>query len=179
MPADTISTSGVDCGPGRSELANVQFHLVAELVGAREFLLSVVAGDGEDEGAAVGVAAAAGIPVAVGHGREARIFARKAAQVASMACFSEQIRPICTSPLSESANTCGRSMAVSVMPSSWNAVQVGMVARDDEEPRPVGRGVDVRGLDLAVDALLFLGQLVEVQLGGRRQASMMYSSGYL
>ncbi len=40
--------------------------------------------------------------------------------VASMACFSEQIRPICTSPLSESAKTCGRSMAVSVMPSSWN-----------------------------------------------------------
>jgi len=36
-----------------------------------------------------------------------------------MACFSEQIRPICTSPLSDSANTCGRSMAVSVMPSSW------------------------------------------------------------
>ncbi len=37
-----------------------------------------------------------------------------------MACFSEQMSPIWTSPVSESANTCGRSMAVSVMPSSWN-----------------------------------------------------------
>jgi hypothetical protein len=36
-----------------------------------------------------------------------------------MACFSEQMSPICTSP-SESAKTCGRSIAVSVMPSSWN-----------------------------------------------------------
>ena len=36
-----------------------------------------------------------------------------------MACFSEQIRPIWTSPVSESANTCGRNIAVSVMPSSW------------------------------------------------------------
>jgi hypothetical protein len=40
--------------------------------------------------------------------------------VASMACFSEHTSPICTSPLSESAKTCGRSMAVSVMPISWN-----------------------------------------------------------
>ena len=36
-----------------------------------------------------------------------------------MACFSEQMSPICTSPVSERANTWGRSMAVSVMPSSW------------------------------------------------------------
>ncbi len=40
-------------------------------------------------------------------------------RVASMACFSEQISPICT-PLSSIAKTCGRSMAVSVMPINWN-----------------------------------------------------------
>jgi len=39
-------------------------------------------------------------------------------KVASMACFSEQMRPICTSPLSARANTCGRSIAVSVIPRS-------------------------------------------------------------
>ena len=37
-----------------------------------------------------------------------------------MACFSEQISPMETSP-SCSANTCGRSMAVSVIPISWNS----------------------------------------------------------
>ena len=45
--------------------------------------------------------------------------AARLASVASIACFSEQIRPIETSP-SCKANTCGRSMAVSVMPISWN-----------------------------------------------------------
>ncbi len=39
------------------------------------------------------------------------------ANVASIACFSEQIKPMDTSP-SCNANTCGRSMAVSVMPNS-------------------------------------------------------------
>ena len=42
------------------------------------------------------------------------------ASVASMACFSEQIRPIETSP-SCKAKTCGRSIAVSVIPMSWNS----------------------------------------------------------
>jgi hypothetical protein len=40
--------------------------------------------------------------------------------VASIACFSEQTRPIWTSPFC-TAKTCGRSIAVSVIPSSWNS----------------------------------------------------------
>ena len=40
-------------------------------------------------------------------------------RVASMACFSEATRPIVTSP-SCRAKTCGRSMAVSVIPRSMN-----------------------------------------------------------
>ena len=65
-------------------------------------------GDGEDEGAAVGVAAAAGVPVAGRpRGRSAGPPCARLRSVASMACFSEQIRPICTSPLSRGRRPAG------------------------------------------------------------------------
>ena len=49
------------------------------------------------------------------------------------------------------------------------AFLVRVVAGDDEKPGPVGGAVDVGGLNLAVDLLLFGRQAVEVQLGRRRQ----------
>ena len=49
------------------------------------------------------------------------------------------------------------------------AFLVRVVAGDDEEPGPVGGAVDVGGLDLPVDLLLFGRQAVEVQFGRRRQ----------
>ena len=48
-------------------------------------------------------------------------------------------------------------------------LRLGEAAGDDEEPRPVGRGVDVRRLDLPIDPLLLGRQAVEVGLRGRRQ----------
>ncbi len=42
-----------------------------------------------------------------------------------MACFSEQMSPIWTSP-SYKENTCGRSMEVSVIPSNWNVLDSGI-----------------------------------------------------
>ena len=55
------------------------------------------------------------------------------------------------------------------MPIKLELVLAGEVAGDDEEPRAVGRAVDVRRLDRPVDLLLLRRQPVEVQLGGRRQ----------
>ena len=86
-----------------------------------------------------------------------------------MACFSEQMRPICTSPLSESANTCGRSMAVSVMPSSWNCFWSGWLRAMMKNQGPSGDAWMWVAWICAVDALLLRRQLVEVELGGRRQ----------
>ena len=61
------------------------------------------------------------------------------------------------------------AMAVSVMPSSWNSRVSARLRADDEEPRSVGRGVDVRGLNLPIDFPLFRGKPIEIQLRCRRQ----------
>ena len=85
-----------------------------------------------------------------------------------MACFSEQMRPTCTCP-SWRAKTWGLSMAVSVMPMSWNLRFFPVVSCDDEEPGAVGRAVDVGRLNGPVDPLFLRGQLVEVPFHGGGQ----------
>ena len=152
-----------------ADLADVQTYRPTELVGAREFLLPLVAGHGEDEGAAVGAAATACIPVAVGHGRETRILARQPTQsgVDGLLLGANQT-DLHVATIRQREHLRSQHGRVGDA-EQLHATKVGVVARDDEEPRPVGRGVDVRGLDLAVDALLFLGQLIEVELRRRRE----------
>jgi hypothetical protein len=152
-----------------TDLADVEIHRPAELVSTRQLLLALVACDREDEGAAVGAAAAACVPVAIGHGREARILARKSAQggVDGLLFRANQTDlHLATVRQGEYLRAQHRCVGDT---EQLHPIQIGMVARDDEEPRPVGRGVNVRGLDFAIDALFFLGQLIEIQLRGGRE----------
>ena len=94
--------------------------------------------------------------------------AARLASVASMACFSEQIRPIETSPFLEGEHLRPQHGRVGDA-QQLERFRFRQAAGDDEEPGAVGRGVDVRRLDLPVDPLLLGRQAVEVQLGRRRQ----------
>ncbi len=159
FPLDLIAAHGT----------HVQLDLTAELVGAVELLLAVVVVDGEDEGAAVGAAAAARVPVLVGHRTEARILARQAAQGGVDGLLlraNEADLHLAAVGQGEHLRPQHRRVGDA---EKLHALLVGVVARDDEEPGTIGRGVDVGRLNLAVDALLFRRKLVEIQLGGRGQ----------
>ena len=149
--------------------AHVQLDLTAELVGAAQLLFPVLVVDGEDKGAAVAAAAAACVPVLVGHGTEARILARQAAQggVDGLLLRADETDlHVATVGQGEHLRSQHRRVGDA---EQLHALLVGVVARDDEEPGTVGRGMDVGRLNLTVNPLLLWRKLVEIQLGGRGQ----------
>jgi len=80
---------------------------------------------------------------------------------ASIACFSEAARPIDEDLGSKHAGVGHAEEAAR----AGSGVRLG----DEEEPRPIGRSVDVDGPQHPVDALLAGREQGEVALGGRRQ----------
>ena len=135
--------------------------------------------DRQHERAAVGVAAAAGVPVRSATGVK---------RVSSLARLAQRG----VDGLLLRADQADRDLALlkreDLRPQhrgvgdadQLELARLGQAAGDDEEPRAVGRAVHVRRLDLAVDAA--------ASPAGRRSksssvvgasASMMYSSGYL
>ena len=153
-----------------AHVTHVQLDLTAELVGAAQLLLPVFVVDGEDKGAAIAAAAAARVPVLVGDRAEARIFARQAAQggVDGLLLRTDEA-DLHLAAVGEGEHLRPQHRRVGDA-EQLHAFLVGVVARDDEEPGTVRRGVDVSGLDLPIDPLLFQRKLVEIQLRGRGQS---------
>jgi len=152
-----------------AHVAHVQLDLTAELVGAAQLLLPVLVVDGEDKGAAVGAAAAACVPVLVSHRTEARILARQAAQggVDGLLLRADEA-DLHVAAVGQGEHLRPQHRRVGDT-EKLHALLVRVIARDDEEPGTVGRGVDVSRLDLAIDPLFLWRKLVEIQLGGRGQ----------
>ena len=90
-------------------------------------------------------------------------------RVASIACFSEQTRPICTSSALLQGKDLGPEHGRVGDADELIALCVGVVPGDDEEPRAVRRAVNVRRLDRPVNFLLFRRQTVKIHFAGRRQ----------
>ncbi len=149
------------------------FHLdlAAELVGAGKHHAAAVAVGArrhrEDEGSTVAGRTPAGVPVAVGHRREALVLRRQTAKrgVDGLLLRADEA-DLDVAGVRQREHLRAQHRGVG---DTHELQPVVLVAGDDEEPRAIGRRVDVRGRDLPVDALLLGRELVEVVLGGRRQ----------
>ena len=84
-----------------------------------------------------------------------------------MACFSEQIKPIWTSP-SSMAKTCGLQHGGIGDADKLELLIINIVAGNDKKPGSVRRAVNMVLLNRAVDFLFFRRQPVEIMLGGGR-----------
>jgi len=148
--------------------AGSHHHRSAEFVGTGQDRSGAVAGKGEAEGAAVGMASSPGVPVAVSDGLETGVLGRQGVQrrVDGLLLGSDQADLDVS--LRQGENLGPEHGGVGDAEQLENP-SFGVVAGDDEEPGPVGRAMDVGGPDLAVETLFVRWQAVKVQLGGRRQ----------
>ena len=138
---------------------------LAELVVAGEDPAAVLAFQGEDEGAAVGGAAAPGVPIEVGHGTEPGVLRRQALQggVDGLLLGADQadlhLAVLQGKDLGPEHGGVGDA-------DELEAVPVGVGPGDDEEPGAVRGAVDVGGLEMPVNPLALRVQEVEVPLRG-------------
>ena len=150
--------------------ADVELDRPAELVGAGQRLLAVLVGDGEDEGAAVGVAAAAGVPVAVGDRAEARVLARQAAQrgVDGLLLRADQA-DLHVAAVGQREDLRPQHRGVGDAQQLECAAGRAWLRAMMKNHGPSGEPWMCVAWICAVDPLLLRGQLIEVQLGRRRQ----------
>ena len=127
--------------------------------------MAVPAFQGEDKGAAVGGAAAPGVPIEVGHGAEPGVLRRQALQggVDGLLFGADQadlhFAVLQGEDLGPEHGGVGDA-------DELETVFVRVVPGDDEEPGAVGGAVDVGGLEMPVNPLALRLQEVEVPLGG-------------
>ncbi len=120
---------------------------------------------GEDEGAAVGGAAAPGVPVEVGHRAEAAVFGGKASQGGVDGLLLRADEADLHFAFGEGEDLGAQHGGVGDA-DEVEAVAVRVGPGDDEEPGPVRRAVDVGGLEMPVNPLALRGEQVEVPLRG-------------
>ena len=114
------------------------------------------------------MAAAARVPVAVRHGANPLVILRQALQRGVDGLFFRADQAHLDLAVAEGKHLRPQHRGVGDA-HQLELLLAGQIAGDDEEPRAVGRAVDVGGLDGAVNLLLLRVEPVEVQFRGRRQ----------
>ena len=171
------TAAGLDASQVAADRPALQLHLAAELIGAAEpFAAVAVRRHGENKRAAVAARAASRVPILVRHGAEPRVFLGQAAQggVDGLLLGADEA-DLHLAAIGEREDLRPQHGRIR---DAQQLEAVLVAARDDEEPRAVRRGVNVGGLDLAVDGLLFSGNWSKSSSVVGARASMMYSSGY-
>ena len=139
---------------------------LAELVVAGEDPVAVLAFQGEDEGAAVGGAAAPGVPIEVGHGAEPWVLRRQALQGGVDGLFLGADQADLHFAVLQGKDL-GPEHGSVCDADEFEAIPVRVVPGDDEEPGAVRRTMGMILLDITVNLLFLQWQSIEIKLRGR------------
>ena len=145
---------------GVAEITTHARHLdvdrLPEFVGAAELLSAILVGNRKDESPAISVAAAARIPVLVRDWAEPWILARQAAKrCVDRLLFRADEADLYLAAIGQGKDLRPQHGRVGD-PHQLQDPLLFLASGDDEEPRAIRRGVDMRCLNLPINVLLVL-----------------------